>query len=519
MTMGMESAEVKNKRIAKNTMMLYIRTFLTMIVGLYTGRVMLEALGVDNYGIQNVVGGIVAFSSLIVGTTSAASSRYITFALGEGKLDKMKTVFSTVANVQLLMGIIAVVFLEIGGVWFLNSYANIPEGRMLAANWVLQCSILTTFVGLVSTPFGACIIAHERMSIYAWMGVIDAVIKLLICYIIMWYDRDRLILYVSLLAGVQILMTTFYAIYSRLNFKEVRYRFKLDKILLKEMASYSGWNLFGNTAWVLNTQGINMLINIFFGVAFNAARGVATTVNGCVQSFVNNFTTAFAPQITKSYAAHDYAYCYTLVNRASKFTWLMMYIFIVPVCIESKMLLSLWLVDVPPMADVFLCFTMFESLAISSSQNLFRLIQANGNVKRYTIEVSLYGFVVFPLTWIAYHFGAPVWSTYPIFIFIYFTLVIFRFKALRRLTTYDWHSFMRDVFAPCLKVSIISLIIPLIIVCFWPDSILRFFVLIPLSALIVILTIYLLGLTGTEKRFFKEKIRLVLTRITHRTAI
>lgn len=487
-------------------MVLYVRTFITMIVGLYTGRVLLEALGIDNYGIQNVVGGIVAFSSLIVGTTSAASSRYITFALGEGNMDKMKMVFSTVANVQLVMGLTAVVFLEIGGVWFLNSYANIPDGRMFAANWVLQCSILTTFVGLASSPFGGCIIAHEKMSIYAWTGVVEAVIKLLICYVIMWYDRDKLILYVSLIAGVQILMTAFYAIYSHINFEEVKYRFKWEKALLKEMASYSGWNLFGNTAWILNTQGVNMLINVFFGVAFNAARGVANTVNGCVQGFVGNFTTAFSPQITKSYAANDYEYCYTLVNRASKFTWLLMYVFIVPVCIESKMLLSIWLVDVPPMADVFLCFTMFESLAISSSQNLFKLIQANGNVRRYTVEVSLYGFMVFPLTWLAYHLGAPVWSSYPIFIFIYFTLVVFRFKALQRLTSYDWHSFIRDVMVPCLKVSVTSFIIPLTIAYFWPDSVIRFCVLVPLSVINVIFTIYVFGLTNSERRFAKDKI-------------
>lgn len=502
--------EERNKRIAKNTMMLYIRTFITMIVGLYTGRVMLEALGIDNYGIQNVVGGIVAFSSLIVGTTAAASSRYITYALGEGNLNKMRNVFTTVANVQIAMGFTAVVFLEIGGVWFLNCYANIPEVKMVAANWVLQCSILTTFIGLVSTPYNACIIAHERMSIYAWMSIIDAVIKLAICYIIMAYNKDRLILYSTLLAIVQIVMTIFYAIYSRLNFEEVRYQFKIDKALLKEMASYSGWNLFGNTVWILNTQGINMLINVFFGVAYNAARGVATTVNGCVQGFVNNFTTAFTPQITKSYAAGDYSYCYRLVNQSSKITWFLMYVFIVPVCIESKTLLSLWLVKVPPMADVFLCFTMFESLAVSSSQNLFRLIQANGNVKRYTVEVSLYGFMVFPLTWIAYRLGAPVWSSYPIFIFIYFTLVVFRFKALERLTTYNWNSFVNEVFVPCIKVSIISFIIPLGITYYWAPSILRFFVMVPISVLNVALTIYIFGLSIEEKIFVKKKLQILI---------
>lgn len=498
--------EERNKRIAKNTMLLYIRTFITMLVGLYTGRIMLEALGIDNYGIQNVVGGIVAFSSLIIGTTAAASSRYITYALGEGDLNKMRNVFTTVTNVLIIMGISAVVFLEIGGVWFLNYYANIPEGRMFAANWVLQCSILTTFVGLVFSSFNSCIIAHERMSIYAWMSIIDALIKLAICYIIMAYDKDRLILYSTLLACVQVAMSLFYTIYSRLNFEEVRYQFRVDKALLKEMASYSGWNLFGNTSWILNTQGVNMLINVFFGVAYNAARGVANTVNGCIQGFVENFMVAFRPQITKSYAAGELSYCTMLVTRSTKFTWLLMLIFIVPVCIEAKMLLSIWLVEVPPMSVIFLQFVMFDSLALKYCQPLFTLIQATGKVKNYTIAACLYGCIIFPLTWLLYKLGAPVWSTYPIALMIRFTIVFLRLHTLKGLINFKGWVYLKEGVLPGVVCTILAFIPFIIIANLWADSIVRFFVLVPLSVAWTALVIYRYGLTRTERDFVESKI-------------
>ena len=290
----MSDITTNNKRIAKNTMLLYIRTFITMVVGLYTSRVMLNALGVDNYGINSVVGGIVSFSALITGTMAASSSRYLTYSLGEGVLEKMKNVFATVTNIQIVMGILAVIILEIVGVWFLNTAADIPEGRMYAANCVLQCSIVSTFVVLVSVPFNSLIIAHEHMDIYAYMSILEVVIKLGVCFLIRSYEGDRLILFSILWASASILINIIYAVFCFRKFAEVK---------------------------------VNMLINIFFGVAFNATRGIATTVNGAIQGFVSNFTTAFSPQITKSYAAGNYDYCYSIVNKGAKYTWYLMFIF------------------------------------------------------------------------------------------------------------------------------------------------------------------------------------------------
>lgn len=508
----MSDISANNKRIAKNTMLLYIRTFITMVVGLYTSRVMLNALGVDNYGINNVVGGIVSFSALITGTMAASSSRYLTYSLGEGVLEKMKNVFATVANVQIVMGILAVIILEIVGVWFLNTAADIPEGRMYAANCVLQCSIVSTFVVLVSVPFNSLIIAHEHMDIYAYMSILEVAIKLGVCFLIRNYGGDRLILFSILWTSASILTNIIYAIFCFRKFEEVKYQWRIDGKLFKEMAGYSGWNLLSNTTWMLNTQGVNMLINIFFGVAFNATRGIATTVNGAIQGFVSNFTTAFSPQITKSYAAGNYDYCYSIVNKGAKYTWYLMFIFLVPVCIETDTLLHLWLVEVPPMVVLFVQLSMFESLALQSSNTLLKLIQATGNIKRYAIDVTIFTSLVFPLTWVCYKFGFPVWISYPIFIIIYFSTIVLRFKALSVLTTYQWRAFITEVLIPCLKVSILSWVIPLIVVHFWSPSLLRFFVLVPGSVFSVILSIYILGLNDRERVWVKKYIMKFINR-------
>lgn len=425
------SVSENNRRIAKNTLALYFRTFITMIVGLYTGRVMLQALGVENYGINAVVGGIVGMSALITSTMSQAISRYITYALGKGEKEGLKTMFSTSISAQIVMALVVVLVLEVVGVWFLNSGANIPEGRMEAANWVLQCSIVSLIISLVGSPFGALIIAHERMAIYAYMSIVDVTLKLVICFVIMAYGGDRLILLALLQVAIAFGMQIFYGWYCGRNFEEAHYNPQVfDKGLMKELTAFSGWNLMNNGAYVFATQGVNMLINVFFGVVYNASRSVAMTVNGAIQSFVGNFTIAFSPQITKSYAAGDTSYAVHLVIKGTKFTWLMMYIFIVPVFMEADILLQLWLGEVPEQAALFLRFAMFESLAVSSGQNLFKLIQADGHVKKYTIHAAITAGFIFPLTWLSFYLGAPVWTAYLIFIIIFLILNLVRFSAL-----------------------------------------------------------------------------------------
>lgn len=507
----MSSEISSNKRIAKNTIALYFRTFITMIVGLYTGRVMLQALGVENYGINAVVGGIVGMSSLITSTMSAAISRYITFAIGRGDKGRLKTMFSTSINAQILMALLVAVVLEIAGVWFLNSGANIPEGRMEAANWVLQCSIVALMISLISSPFNALIIAHERMTVYAYMSIVEVTLKLAICFAIMAYGGDRLILFALLQVAVALGMRMFYGWYCSHHFAEAHYNPRvLDKSLLKELTLFSGWNLMNNGAYVFATQGVNMLVNVFFGVVFNASRSIAMTINTAVQGFVGNFTMAFSPQITKLYAAGEKADAVQLANRGTKFTWLMMYVFIVPVCMEAETLLRLWLGEVPPLAPLFLRFAMFESLAVASGQNLFKLIQADGHVKHYTMHAAVTAGLIFPLAWLSFRLGAPVWTAYLIFIIDFLVLNLVRFYDIKRLMTFSVRQFLKEVASPCVIVSVTSFIVPFIVAYWMDQSVLRFFVNSAASVLWTCLCCVLFGLTKGERVFFMEKAKRII---------
>lgn len=503
-----------NKRIAKNTLALYFRTFITMIVGLYTGRVMLQALGVDNYGINNVVGGIVAMSTLITATMSQAISRYITYTLGSGDKNRLRMMFSTAVNSQIVLSVIAVVILEFLGLWFLNSGAQIPEGRESAAFWVFQCSLICLVLGLISSSYNSLIVAHERMSIYAYVSIAEALLKLVICFVIMAFNGDRLILFAALLVLVTIIIQGLYAWYCGKYFEEAHYNPRLfDKGLLKELTVFSSWNLLNNGAYTFATQGVNMLVNVFFGVAYNAARGLAIQVNTAVQSFVNNFTIAFSPQITKSYAAGEKEYAVHLGNRGTKFAWLLMYVFIVPVCCEADTLLSLWLGEVPEWSALFLRFAMFESLAVTSGQNLFRLIQADGKVKNYTIHAAVTAGFIFPLTWVAYVIGAPVWSAYLIFILDFMVLNIVRFYDLKKLMTFSIRQFMREVAVPCAIVSITSFIVPVIICYYLEAGILRFLINVPIAVLWTLLCCVIFGLTTNERKFFMAKAMTIIKKI------
>lgn len=486
-----------------------------MIVGLYTGRVMLEALGIDNYGIQNAVGSIVGFSSIITGAMTQAGSRFITYSIGKDDVTRQRDVFATTVNAQIVIAILCVLALETIGLWWLNTEANIPPGRMFAANWVLQTSILSLFINLITVPYRSCIVAHEYMSIYAWTSIIDVIFKLVIVLAILHYGGDRLILYSNLGVVISTIMTLYYIWYSRKQFLEARYKFFVDKSLLKELTQFSGWNMLNHSSWIMCTSGVNMLVNTFFGVVFNAARGIAGTINNAVQSFVGNFSTAFVPQITKSYAAGDYDYCFILVNRGIRFTWFLMYIFIVPVCIEAHTLLNLWLVDVPPLSVLFLRFSMFESLALASGQSLLILIQADGNIKRYTVSAALYAGLIFPLVWIAYSVGFPVWITYPIFIFIFFTINIIRLWTLSKNTSYCWRSYITDVLKPCVIVSIVSFILPLFLSYYWSESLLRFFVLSTFSVINTLVVIYALGLHPVERTFIRSKIKVYMSKLKY----
>lgn len=471
-----------------------------MIVGLYTGRIMLQALGVDNYGINNVVGGIVAMSSLITGAVSSTITRFITYALGEGDKLRMRAVFSNSINVMLIISGVAVLFLETIGVWFLNTQADIPAGRMIAAHWVLQCSIVTLVLNLISSPYSATIVAHEHMSIYAYMSIVDVILKLGVCFAILAFEGDRLILFALLNVAVALGMRLFYSWYCQRHFDEAQYNYKLfNKSFLREMTQFTGWFVIGNAVWVFNTQGLNMLINVFFGVVLNAARGVALTVTHAITTFVNNFTVAFVPQITKSYALGDRERLLFLVFQGTKFTWFLIFIFIIPVFWEADMLLKIWLGEPPEHSSLFLRFALFESWSMVISFALHNTILASGQLKRVQIRIAAYTSLIFPVTWLCFKFGAQAWFAYVVFIVLNTTSKGFTLYELKRIIDFPVMDFLKKCVLQCTIVTIIAFMLPGVLVILIPQSLNRFLIVIPVAVIWTLLCEYCLGLNGAEK--------------------
>ena len=336
-----------NKRIAKNAAALYFRMIVTMLVGLYTSRVILQTLGVEDYGIYNVVGGFVSMFSLISGSLREAVSRFITYELGTGNKERLRAIFSTSCFVMAGLSVIIVIATETIGLWYLHNKMVLPEERLYAASWCFQLSVASFVLSLLSTAYTASIISHERMGIYAWISILDAVLKLLICYAVMVSPADKLISYAFLLFSVGVIDQIVYWAYCRRNFEECNISFVFDRALFKEMFSFAGWNFIGSSAAVLRTQGAALMLNYFGGPVVNAANGIATQITGVVSKFVSNFTQAFNPQITKQYAAGEYESLMRLLIYGSKYSYYLMFILALPVFFNARFILEIWLGVVP----------------------------------------------------------------------------------------------------------------------------------------------------------------------------
>lgn len=508
-----QNSQSSNKRIAKNTLMLYVRTIFVMVVSLFTSRVVLQALGVDNYGIYSVVGGVVAMFSLLSGSLSSAISRFITFELGKNDRSRLKTIFCTSVNVQIIMAAIVLIVGEIVGLWFLNTTMNIPEGRQVASNWVFQMSLMTFFINLLCIPYNASIIAHEKMSAFAYVSILEVVLKLVIVYMLYVSPFDKLIAYSVLLAIVQFVICLVYRLYCKRHFEETAYHFIWDKSVLKEIFSFASWNFLSNIGIVFNTQGINILINIFFGVATNAARGIATQVETAVMQFVNNFTVAVNPQITKSFAAGNTQDVYRLVCDGARISFFLMIVLCLPIIMETEQVLSIWLVEIPEHTTNFIRLTFIGSLINAIGLSGATACLATGRIKKYSIIISSVIWFLFPLTWIAYCIGLPIESTYVLFIIVYAIADIVRLFLMRGLIGFPVMLFFTEVIQKMIIITIASVIVPLIIVYYLPQSYFRLFLSIFSSLFCTTIFIYFLGLKSNEKVFFKEKINSFLVPI------
>lgn len=495
-----QDSSSNNKRIAKNTLLLYVRLLFTMAVGLFTSRVILNTLGIDDYGVYNVVAGVVSMFSLFTSSLSTAISRFLTFNLGKGDLNKLSMVFSTSINIMIGMAVVVALLIEIGGSWFLNTHLNIPIDRLYAANWVLQFSILTFVLNLISVPYNATIIAHERMSVFAYISILEVTLKLIIVYMLYISPFDKLITYAALFAGVAVIIRIVYGVYCSRHFEECHYHFVLDKSLIKEMTSFAGWNFFGSGAYLFNTQGVNIVTNIYFGVATNAARGVSNHVEAIVKQFVTNFTVAINPQITKSYAAGNLDYTYSLVCRSSKFSYLLMLFFAVPFMFETEMIMQLWLKNYPPEAPLFLRLslwgTMFDLLGNSPAIAAW----ATGNIKRYYIYVATIGCLVFPLSWIAFSLGMPAYTSYIIFLIIYIFILIVKLYIIHGLIHFPVKMYYNEVVVKILLTTVMSFLIPVVLYVLMPRNLISSVLIIFVGLLTVAFSSFFFGLSITERR-------------------
>lgn len=488
-----------NKRIAKNTVMLYFRMFIMMAIGLFTSRVTLQVLGVDNYGINNVVGGVIGMFSLVTGALVNSVSRFLTFELGKKDNSKLNEVFCTSINVMGLLSIVFFVLSETVGVWFLYNKLNIPADRISAANVVLQCSIAGCIMGLMYIPYNALIIAYEKMSIWAYLSILDVVMKLLVVYAIYISPFDKLKTFALLGLGWAILNQIIYRIYCHRTFSVARYHFIIDKQLMKRIFSFAGWNFFGQGAYVINNEGVNIVINLFFGVTVNAARGIAMSVNGYVTQFANNFMVALNPQITKSFAAGNYEETHKLIFRGAKFTYFLMLLLMLPICLETKTILHLWLGIVPEYAVVFVRWTLIITLVNSLSNTLITGLHASGNLKRYMTIVGIVEISNFPLTYIAFKLGLEPVAAYWVFASVYLILMFLRLYLIKDLIYLNGREYIKAVYFRVFPVSLVAAVIPVAICCYFEDSILRFFIVSFISLCCSFLSIYYIGLEKHER--------------------
>lgn len=497
-----------NKRIAKNTLLLYFRMLFLMVVSLFTSRVILNTLGVEDFGIYNVVGGIVAMFTIVSGSLTSAISRFITFELGRGNKEKLRTIFSTSVNIQLGLSFLIVLIGEIAGVWFLNTQMVIPPDRVEAANYILQCSLGIFVLNLLSVPYNSAIIAHEKMGAYAYISILDITLKLVVAYAIMLSPYDRLASYGILLLLEALVIRVIYGIYSKSNFEECSYHFVRERKVLKEMVSFAGWNFLGVTAGTLNTQGVNILMNLYFGVAVNAARGIAVQASAAISQFVQSFTTAVNPQITKSYAAGDMEYMQSLVCQSSKFSAFLFLLMAVPLTVETPMIFDIWLKNPPAYAVLFFRLGLLGILMDSVlSNSLMTAIFASGDIKKYQVYVTIWGGMVFPLTWIAYKLGATPEYTYILYFLMYCIVLYVRLHVVQQKVQLSVRKYVMTVLVRFVPVAFLSFLLPVAITFIMAPSFLRIIITTIISLIMTVFIVYMIGLTTDERQMIISKLK------------
>lgn len=505
-----------NKRIARNTLLLYFRMLFLMIISLYTSRIVLNALGVEDFGIYNVAGGVVAMFSILSGSLSAAISRFITYELGKNNVLKLKTIFSSAITIQIGLGIVIAFFAETIGIWFLNTQMNIPIERMTAANWVLQFSIITFIINLISVPYNAVIIAHEKMSAFAYISIFEAIGKLLIAYLITISPIDKLIFYAILMCGVAIAIRLLYGYYCKRHFDECRFHFIWNKQIFQQIFSFAGWNFIGASSAVLRDHGGNIIINLFCGPTVNAARGIAFQVNNAIQGFVSNFMTALNPQITKSYAAKNYTYMMTLIFQGARLSFYMLLLLSLPIIINTHYLLTLWLNTVPEHTVLFVRLVLIFAMSESISGPLITAMLATGNIRNYQIIVGGLQMLNLPTSYILLSLGAIPETVLIVAVLISQWCLMARLYMLKKMIKLKIKDYLKKVYFNIITVSIIAIILPICMQERLAENFINFLLSSLICMLCTYLSIYYIGCSYEERKFIYNKFLILKSKIRHK---
>lgn len=493
-----------NKRIAKNTLLLYARMLFMMAVSLYTSRVILSTLGVEDYGIYNVVGGVIVVVASLTSSMGGATSRYITVALGQENIDRLKFTFSNLLFIHIVISGVILCLGETIGLWFVLHKLTIPPERLIAAIWVYQCTVISTVFSFMMIPYNSVIIAHERMSAFAYLSIVEVVFKLLIVYLLLIQPFDRLIAYALLLLVVQIIIMALYFFYCRKNFIESRERPVYDKPMFKEMFAYAGWTTNGSLAVMGYTQGLNILLNLFFGPVVNAARGIAVQVQAAARNFCGNFQMAVNPQITKCYAKGDLCNMHRLVIRSSKFSYYIMLFVAVPLMLEAPKVLRWWLGEYPEHTVSFLCWMIAISMLETLKNPIITSVHATGKIKRFQLIEATMLLAIVPIAYLAlklFHLNPEV--VFIVHFVVEMLTQLARLFIVLPLISMSLKQYFSDVLLPIISVTLAAPVIPVVISTVTYDYAAPFFLTCFTSVICCAITMFYVGCTAGEKTFLK----------------
>lgn len=488
-----------NKRIAKNTLLLYLRMFYSLLISLFTARVVLQALGFTDYGLYNVVGSVTTMFTFIRSAMGNATNRYIAFGVGKGNLEGLKKTFSTCVIVHTILAVLIVVLCEVVGLWLMYNKMEIPPERMNACFWVLQLSIATCAIGVICVPYDADIIAHEKMGAFAFISILNSTLNLGVVYAVKYFPLDKLIFYAFLIFAIQVMNRVIYNIYCHKKFPESRFARIVDKAQIKEMFQFAFWNLFGNMAAIACTPILNLFLNMFFGPVVNAARAIAVNVQGVVTGFISNFQLAVVPQITKSYAAGELRRMQKLIITSSKFSYFLFFFIALPLTLEARQVLTLWLGDIPEHTIAFMRISMLTMLVSSWIQPLHTANLATGTIKKFQTWRGAVMLLMLPISYFALKAGAEAEVVFIVQLVVTFAAQIVMLFIIRPLIQLSLREYFTEVFFKPGLVSILAVIPAYITYHFLPVNILTLFVVCVVSVIFTALFVYFLGLNRSEK--------------------